>query len=161
MQTSSNMLSLLILAIPTILLFAWTVWQQITISQMKKRQKMIFSGKNKVDLEQLILECKEQNKKTASDTDKLYKITNELNTLANKSLHKFSVIRFNPFRDIGGDQSFSVAMLDNSNNGVIISSLYSRDGVRVYAKSIQNGVCEKYQLTEEEKHAIALAANRK
>lgn len=122
---------------------------------------MIFRGKGKLDLEKIILDCKEKSKKTDSDIEKLYQICNQINSLSNKSLHKFSVIRFNPFRDIGGDQSFSLALLDSKNNGIVLSSLYSRDGVRVYAKSIQKGICEKHQLTEEEKHAITLAMNKK
>lgn len=159
MQQTSTFFYLV--AVPTIFLFGWTVWQQITISQIKKRQQLIFKGKNKIDLEKIILECKENSQKTDGEIEKLYQLCDQLGALSAKSLHKFSVIRFNPFRDIGGDQSFSLAMLDSKNNGIVLSSLYSRDGVRVYAKSIKKGICEKHQLTEEEKHAISLAESKK
>lgn len=161
MQASLDPTLLLIIAIPTILLFSWTVWQQITISQIKKRQNMIFKGKGKIDLEEIILQCEKKSKSTDAEIKNLYAISKQINALARKGLHKFSVVRFNPFRDIGGDQSFSVAMLDDENSGVVISSLYSRDGVRVYAKSIRRGQCEKHQLTEEEYHAIASASGKK
>ena len=92
------------------------------------------------------------------DIKDLYEITNQIQALAHRGLHKFSMIRFNPFKDQGGDQSFSVALMDGNHNGVVISSLYSRDGVRVYAKALNHGQSEKYPLTQEEKHAISLAA---
>ncbi len=149
------------LAIPTILLFVWTVLQQISITRIKKRQKKLFEGAKGKDLEKIILDCKKRTTSTEHDIGDLYEITGKIHELSLKGLHKVGIVRFNPFRDIGGDQSFSVALLDGADNGVVISSLYSREGVRVYAKSIQKGLCEKHQLTEEEKHAISIASSDK
>ena len=69
---------------------------------------------------------------------------------------KVSVVRYNPFGDIGGDQSFSIAMLDDYNNGVIVTSHYGRDANRVYAKPIKNGKPE-YTLSDEENKALTKA----
>ncbi len=69
------------------------------------------------------------------------------------SIQKVGVIRFNPFKEIGGNQSFSVALLDGHNDGIVITSLYSRDGNRVFAKPIKKGK-SKYLLSKEEKKAI-------
>jgi hypothetical protein len=151
----------LFLAVPTIALFVWTVLQQITISQIKKRQKILFEGAKGGDLEKILLQCKKRTTSVEGDIKDLYEITSKIQELSLKSLHKVGLVRFNPFRDIGGDQSFSVALLDDGDNGIVLSSLYSRDGVRVYAKSIQKGLCEKHQLTEEEKHAISIATSEK
>jgi len=57
---------------------------------------------------------------------------------------------------LGGDQSFSIALLDKQNSGVVITSLYTRDGNRVYAKPIENGTSE-YTLSKEEKEALSRA----
>jgi hypothetical protein len=76
--------------------------------------------------------------------------------MAGISLQKVGVVRFNPFKDMGGDQSFSIALLDFQNNGLVISSIYSREGNRVYTKPIKNGESE-YQLSDEEKEAISRA----
>ncbi len=76
--------------------------------------------------------------------------------MAEISLQKVGVVRFNPFKDMGGDQSFSIALLDSGNNGLVVSSIYSRDGNRVYTKPIKNGDSE-YQLSNEEKEAIRKA----
>ena len=75
------------------------------------------------------------------------------------SIQKVGMIRFNPFSEVGGDQSFSVALLNDNNDGVVITSLYTREGNRVYGKSIKNSQSE-YQLSEEETKAIEQAINK-
>jgi len=76
------------------------------------------------------------------------------------SVQKVGIIRFNPFSEVGGDQSFSLALLNESNDGVVITSLYTRQENRVYGKPIKNGQSE-YTLSEEEKQAIEKAKNSK
>ena len=77
------------------------------------------------------------------------------------SIHKVGIIRFNPFGDIGGDQSFSVALLDGKNTGIVISSLHTKEGTRVYSKPIVKGEADKYVLTEEEKKVVKIAMQKK
>ena len=55
------------------------------------------------------------------------------------SVQKVTLKRYNPYRDTGGDQSFSLALLDGNKNGVVITSLHSRSGTRVFAKSVKGG----------------------
>ncbi|MBZ9569847.1 DUF4446 family protein [Patescibacteria group bacterium] len=91
------------------------------------------------------------------------KLSEELEKLKKESkffIQKTGVVRFNPFSEIGGDQSFSIALLDGNNNGSVITSLYSREGNRVYAKPIVNGKSQ-YFLSKEEKEAIEKAINSK
>ena len=75
------------------------------------------------------------------------------------SVQKVGIIRFNPFQEVGGDQSFSVALLDANNDGFVITSLYTRTENRVYGKPIKAGKSE-YILSEEEKKAIEKANNK-
>ena len=84
------------------------------------------------------------------------KISKELADLKKESkfsIQKTGIVRFNPFSEVGGDQSFSVALLDANNDGVVITSLYTREGNRVYGKPIKNSQ-SGYQLSDEEKNAI-------
>jgi len=67
---------------------------------------------------------------------------------------KINVVRYNPFENIGGDQSFILTILDQSNSGVIVSSLHNRDITRVYAKPIKDGQGDNITLSKEEKLAI-------
>ncbi|MCL5432874.1 MAG: DUF4446 family protein, partial [Patescibacteria group bacterium] len=69
-------------------------------------------------------------------------------------IQKIGLVRFNPFKDTGGDQSFVLALLDNNDTGIVISSLYSRTGMRWYAKRIVLGKGLEHDLSDEEKGAI-------
>ena len=84
----------------------------------------------------------------------------EMRKRGRASIQGIGVVRFNPFSDVGGDQSFSLAMLDGDKNGVVITGLYSREGCNVYGKAIKRGISD-YVLAEEEKEAIAMAVGEK
>jgi hypothetical protein len=91
------------------------------------------------------------------------KINEELETLKKKqffSVQKIGIVRYNPFSGMGSDQSFSLALLDGDNNGIIVTSYYTREGNRVYGKPIKGGKSE-YSLSEEEKQAIIKAQDGK
>ncbi len=92
---------------------------------------------------------------------RLDRLERELSQLREESrcfVNKVGVVRFNPFTDQGGDQSFSVAILDGSDNGVVITSLFARGENRVYSKPIEQRE-SSYQLTAEEIQAIEQACN--
>ena len=87
------------------------------------------------------------------------KISEELENLKKESkfsVQKIGIVRYNPFSEVGGDQSFSIALLNGNNDGIVITSLYAREENRVYGKPIKAGVSE-YSLSEEEKQAIEKA----
>ena len=91
------------------------------------------------------------------------KIEEELSEIKDQSkmsIQKVGIVRYNPFSDTGSDQSFSLALLDGLNNGIVVTSLYSRDGNRVYGKSLQEGKSE-YSLSKEEEKAIKQALDGK
>ena len=73
-----------------------------------------------------------------------------------RMIQRVGVVRFNPFPDTGGNQSFAVAMLDARGDGVVLSSLHSRAGTRLYLKQITTGKAET-ALSEEETEAIRRA----
>lgn len=94
------------------------------------------------------LEALEKNLETASEDSKGY-------------LQKVSLLRFNPFSDVGGDQSFVATFLDGENSGLIISSLHSRAGTRMYAKPVEKGEPKgdaRLSIEEEKGLKAALAA---
>jgi len=72
-------------------------------------------------------------------------------------IQKVGLLRFNPFKDTGGDQSFILALVDGTDTGVIISGLYSRSGTRWYAKKVRKGKAIEHELTGEEKEALKMA----
>lgn len=74
----------------------------------------------------------------------------------NLALRKMGLIRYNPFKESGGDQSFSLALLEENDNGFVLTSIYTNEGVRVFLKPILKGD-SKYQLSKEEQEAIKKA----
>ena len=75
-------------------------------------------------------------------------------SLAN--IQRYSILRYNPYNDTGGDQSFSLVMLDGKLNGFLLTSLHSRAGTRVYTKIIANGQSD-LELSKEEKEVLGKA----
>ncbi len=131
------------------------------LNKIKKSLKIFFAGKEAVDLETVLLTQGEELKVLDKEIQELFEISNRIHALALRSVHKVGIIRFNPFRDIGGDQSFALALLDGKDSGIVISSLHTREGTRIYSKPVLKGVSEKYTLTEEEKMAIKEATTIK
>ncbi len=82
-----------------------------------------------------------------------------LNQLAKEGLRhtqRLELLRYNPYGDTGGDQSFSIAILDGRGTGFVITSLHTRTGTRVYAKVVENGKSE-LKLSKEEEEVVLKA----
>ena len=93
---------------------------------------------------------------------KLANVVSELARLdknAEKSIQKVGIIRFNPFNETGGDQSFCLCFLDRNNTGLIITGLHTRETTRVYVKPVI-GSRSKYELSKEERKALVQALNK-
>lgn len=75
-------------------------------------------------------------------------------------IQKVGLVRYNAFKDTGSDLSFTLAILNKENTGIVLNGIYSRDMSNIYAKPVENGE-SKYTLSEEEKEAINKAINIK
>ncbi len=82
--------------------------------------------------------------------------TTGLEVRGRKALQRVGLVRYNPFEDTGGNQSFAIAVLDADDDGLILSSLHARSGTRVYAKSLTRGSTD-LALSDEESEALRLA----
>lgn len=120
-------------------------YNRLTKNITKKDLKTILTEiLNQVDLNQ---------KELKTLTEALNIVEKEIQT----HIQKIGFIRFNPFSQTGGDQSFCLSLLDEKDSGFVLSSLHSRDTTRFYAKTIKNGLPEDSKLSEEEKKAIKIA----
>ncbi len=124
------------------------------LQQQEKKLAIFFRGKEAKDLETLLLEEREIISSVDSDVQELFGISNQLHQLGSRSLHRCAVLRFNPFKETGGNQSFAVALLDGKGSGVVFSSLHTREGTRVFAKPVRHGAADGFPFTEEEKAVI-------
>lgn len=121
-----------------------------------KRRLDLFFRKGGKDLGEVLGNLIKKLEGQETDLKKIFEEISRLNQISERSFQKIGVVRFNPFKDVGGDQSFSIALLDLNNNGFVITSFYGREGNRIYAKPINNGKSE-YSLSEEEIEAIEKA----
>ena len=109
------------------------------------------NGKNLKNVLEALLKQTNQNKK---DLEILSKYCDTIQKEGQFHIQKVGLLRFNPFKDTGGDQSFILSLVDGKNTGVIISGLYSRTGTRWYAKRVVEGKGVEHDLSDEEKRAI-------
>ncbi len=142
---------ILALAITNVFLFRYF------LKTNKKIDKLLEKGKIK-DFKDIFLSQKDKNDDLELKIKDAFLKINNLENTCETTIQKIGVMRFNPFNDVGGNQSFVVVLLDNKNNGFLISSLFIKDGSRVYAKTIKQGKSD-YLLSKEEIEAIDRAIN--
>lgn len=141
------------------LLVIWVILLSRKLRNQEKKLAIFFAGKEAKDLESLLLEEKQLIASVDDDVQELFEISNTLHQLGARSLHKCAVRRFNPFSETSGNQSFAVALLDGKGTGIVLSSLHTREGTRVFAKPVKQGEANGYPFTEEEKAVIREAEN--
>lgn len=78
-----------------------------------------------------------------------------------KNFQRVGIVRFNPFNDAGGNQSFALSLLDGDGNGMVLSSLHGRELTRTYAKPVKNFGPSDFEFSKEEEEAILQARNGK
>ncbi len=103
-----------------------------------------------------VLSSESQNKKDISEA---FRKIAYLEDDGKFHIQKVGLARFNPFKELGGDHSFSIAILDAQDSGIIITSLHTRDRTRVYMKDIKKGKSSS-ELSVEERKALATAQKK-
>lgn len=146
---------LVLILIFWVLLLTFFLWQ--TVNHYNKLTRGMSSKTLKEILEGILEHTGDARERIDELVARCDKIEN------NGLLHaqKIGMVRFNPFKDTGGDQSFVVAILDGRDNGIVISSLHGRAGSRWYAKTIVEGKGREHDLSEEEEKAIKQAQHKK
>ena len=128
----------------------------IWVVKTEKRLKRFFAGKKAKDLEDTISLLQDDIAKLKIAKDKTETELASVNEKLRKSVRGLETVRFNPFPDQGSNQSFAISMLNEDGDGVVLSSLYSRERMSVFAKPIKDGKSE-YELTAEEKESLKRA----
>jgi histone acetyltransferase (RNA polymerase elongator complex component) len=117
--------------------------------KVKSTLKSLTKGVSKGNLEDLVRDHLSKTGTNSTAIEELRKELNKFREFSKKDIQKVAFKRYNPFHETGGDQSFTLALLDGNNTGALISSLHQRDLTRVYGKQIVKGECEQ-KLSEEE-----------
>lgn len=157
-----NNLQYVLLGMTIMILLSLVVFISINIkfARLNKRYRIMMKGMEGTNVEQMLLAHIDEVKQAVRKVDNLSAECQRLDIITKKCIQKFGVIRFNAFEDMGSDLSFAIALLDHQNNGVVISSIYSRNESHTYAKPIVSGE-SSYYLTAEEKQALMQAIEKK
>ena len=143
---------LVFLGLAALFALIYGVWMINT----EKRMKRFFLGKKGKDLEDTLEALIGEIEVLKKSKERTEKELTAINAKLRKSIRGLETIRFNPFPDQGSNQSFAIGMLDEEGDGVVLSSLYSRDRMSVFAKPVKGNKSE-YELTKEEKEALKKA----
>ncbi len=128
----------------------------INLGRISKKYKKFMGGKNAKSMEKSIMGLYEDNKLIKASMDKNKKDIEGLYKKFEGAFQKIGIIRYDAFNQMGGKLSFSLALLDENDNGFILNSVHSSEGCYSYTKEIKNGLSE-ISLGEEEKKALDMA----
>lgn len=134
----------------------YALWQ---LNELKKRFRLALSDQSGDNLEQVLASYLKRVNEVSAHNEELDEAYRKLAASLSLASQKLSIVRFNPFGDTGGDQSFVLAVLDSHNSGYVLTSIHGREGTRVYVKPIDYGK-SKYTLSAEELQALTQASKR-
>lgn len=150
-------LLVVVLAIAVAALAVWVAALQRSSSRLRRRLRSVFGRGGEQGLDEVLDGIVQRLERSSERLDALNRVTQDLEGLLRRgTIRNVGMVRFNPFPDAGGDQSFAIALLDAEGTGIVISSLHARTDTRIFAKPVEGGR-SRYPLSEEEQDAIRRA----
>ncbi|MBV8085008.1 MAG: DUF4446 family protein [Chloroflexi bacterium] len=156
--SDSSLLTVIALAAAGLAL-AWLVVLQVRTSALLRNYRRLLNGASAGNLEEIMAMHVGRINEHERRLGGLDGAVADLGRVLQTAIQRVGLVRFNPFQETGGDQSFAIALLDQHDNGLVVSSLHSRTETRVYAKPIEDGR-SRYTLSEEEEQALQQAGVR-
>ncbi|OWA35752.1 hypothetical protein B9G55_07570 [Saccharibacillus sp. O16] len=144
------------LTLLVLFLLILVIAQSVKLGRLRKRYERMMAGAGIEDLESLLLSLKTQTDSVEDEQEKQRRTMLTIEQRQRMAKNKVGIKRYNAFSDQGSDLSFSFALLDDLDNGIVVSGLHNRESSYVYAKPLDQGD-SKYALSPEEKEAIELA----
>jgi hypothetical protein len=134
-------------------LFIMSIILWAKLSAMRKNYKRLLNGSNPMNVEDLLMHIQQKQTLQAEQTKELTGKVGTITEAIKKMKTRVGIHRYNAFGDSGSDLSFSIALLDDYQDGILLTGIHSREQTYMYAKPIQNGQ-SAYTLSPEEKEAI-------
>ncbi|MDQ6859282.1 MAG: DUF4446 family protein [Chloroflexota bacterium] len=156
LDPSSLSLAVIVLAIAVVALAGWLASVQRSESRIRTRLRRILTDNGTAGLDEILDAQAKRIEQLLTRVDGLNALEQELEASSRLALQKVGMVRFNPFQDSGGDQSFAIALLDQGGSGIVLSSLHGRAETRIFAKQVVNGR-STHSLSDEEQQAIKAA----
>lgn len=138
-----------------LLVLSFLVWQQGSFL------KSLFPKSGERDIRKKFEEVLESLKNFDNDLNRIRENVKELESDGLWHLQRVELFRYNPYDDTGGNISFSLALLDNKGNGIVLTSLHARAATRVFAKPVVAGKGQQFELSKEEKETVEKAMRKR
>ncbi len=136
---------------------AWGVGLSVVVLRMVRHYNTLTGATGKTGLKDVLEEILQTQKGLQSQTKDLYKALDDVRKDGRLHIQRVGMVRFNPFSDTGGSQSFTLCLLDGHDNGLVMTSLYARTGHRWYIKEVRSGKGKELVLSKEEQTAVQKA----
>ena len=146
-------IALAVICVVTITLLIVTLCK---LKKLRRRVDTLTRGKDTESMEDIILNFFERIEDLENEEKNTKNDIKDIKDNLKIAYQKTGLVKYDAFREMSGALSYSLVLLDKENNGVLISSMYSREGCYSYAKDIVNGEC-KINLSEEEEEALKQA----
>lgn len=153
----SDYIIIALVAITLILLILYIV-NIVQMANLKKRYRIFMSGKNARNLEKTLIERLDEVDGLLAANAENEKNIKQLFTNMKFTFQKVGLVKYDAFNEMGGKLSFSLALLNETNNGFVMNAVHSREGCYTYVKEIIDGNAV-IVLSEEEKEALEIAKN--
>lgn len=128
---------------------------------MRKKYSVFTEGVGRKTLEDVLTNIVKEQRLSKKDIALLRERCDMIEKDGMLHIQKIGLLRFNPFKDTGGDQSFILSLINGQDSGVVITALYSRSGTRWYAKRVASGKGVEHELSEDEKKSLSQAQGMK
>lgn len=142
-----------------ILLFIMVVVLFKAVGKVENRYRKLMKGTSSNNLEEMLLQRLDTIEDAKKTSEKALKECERLEIKMKDCIQKVAIMRYKAFENVGSDLSFSIAMLDDKNDGVILTGIYGRQESTTYAKPIDKGI-SRYDLSEEELYVLNEASNK-
>ena len=143
-----------------LLLFIIVISLMRSTSKLEKRYRRLTRGINNKNLEEIISSKLDEVDKAMAKSEEAINECKVIKKEIKGCVNKVAIMRYKAFPDVGSDLSFSIAILDSYNDGVLITGIYSRHDSTTYAKPVDKGI-SRYELSEEEVYVLNEAINKK
>lgn len=142
--------------VAAVVALVWLAWLHRRLNQAVRHYDRITRGVDGGDLKSILERELWRIQEALEKTDALTGRADQMAATLERCVQRVGLVRFNPFQDTGGDQSFSIALLDGRGDGLVLTGMYGRKETRFYAKPVQAGG-SSHTLSPEESQAIQQA----
>lgn len=147
------------MSIIILLLFILVIVLLKSVNRLENRYRKLMRGTSSKNLEELLVSELESIEKANKNSKQALDRCDEMREKIKDCVQKVAIMRYKAFEDVGSDLSFSIAILDENNDGIMITGIYARQESTTYAKPIDKGI-SRYDLSEEEIYVLNEAINK-